>query len=412
MTEIHDRELGAMLRDLEVPEHRAGFEQELERALTHRPRRARYWALAAAAALAVIAAAVAVLVLPHGSQVASAAEVRDAVAVGFASAGSVSGIFVNREQPNRENRWRFVLDESGSFRITGLGPNNPTDLAYDSRSNVETWSDLGVFTRRTGLAPGAPDAAPANWVVQRGLGAVVSALAASPDAKVEETTYNGRPAWLLTTATGNPGEERLITVDRDSGIPVRDERLRNGTFAGEWRVDSLEVRSSRATTTFVLHRKQTQQPTTYDMGFQRTRLSALRRLAGYEPLLPTWAPDGYRLVEASFAASSRPTGDEQQQNPPSRDVVSVRYRRGLDTLVITNRRTGDDPSKWRDPATGSSVQASPPKRVTFGGRTGWIVVDPNSIPHLWAIAGPLVVTIAGNVDDEELLRIAESLPSR
>jgi hypothetical protein len=31
------------------------------------------------------------------------------------------------------------------------------------------------------------------------------------------------------------------------------------------------------------------------------------------------------------------------------------------------------------------------------------------VPHVWAIAGPLVVTIAGNVDRDELVRIAESL---
>jgi DNA-directed RNA polymerase specialized sigma24 family protein len=32
-----------------------------------------------------------------------------------------------------------------------------------------------------------------------------------------------------------------------------------------------------------------------------------------------------------------------------------------------------------------------------------------SVPHIWAIDGPLVITIAGNVDGDELVRIAESL---
>ena len=39
------------------------------------------------------------------------------------------------------------------------------------------------------------------------------------------------------------------------------------------------------------------------------------------------------------------------------------------------------------------------------------MIDPNSVPHIWAIDGPLVLTIAGNVDGDELQRIAQSLQS-
>jgi hypothetical protein len=409
MTELHDRELGARLRGLDVPEHRPGFEAELERSIARRRPGRRLWALAAAAALAAIATAVAVLAFPRDSDVASAAEVRAAVSEGMGSAGSVSGVFVNREQPNAENRWRFVLDESGSFRIEGLGPNSPTVLAYDSPSNVETWSDLGIFTRRTGLAPGAPDSAPASWVVQRGLGAVVAALVAAPDAGVEEITYAGRSAWLLRTATGNPGEQRLITVDRVTGIPVRDERLRDGKFAGEWRIEGLQVSPAGATAVFRLQPKRDQQQTTYDMGFRRVRFSDVAAAAGYKPLVPTWVPDGYRLAEVAVAPRSRPTGDEQRQNPESRRVVSLRYDRGLDQLVVTTRLAGSNPSRWGDPVTGSSAQARRPADVSLAGHEGRLVIDANSVPHVWAIAGPLVVTIAGNVSAAELRRIASSI---
>jgi hypothetical protein len=409
MTEHHDRDLGAALRGLDLPEHRPEFAAELERRLRHRRIRPRVWALVAAAALAAIATAVAVLAFPGESNVASAAEVREAVSDGMGSAGSVSGVFVNREQANAENRWRFVLDESGSFRIEGLGPNNPTVLAYDSKSNVETWSDLGIFTRRTGLAPGIPDSAPASWVVQRGLGAVVAALLAAPDADVEEITYSGRAAWRLRAPTGNAGEEQLITVDRKTGIPIRDERLRNGRFAGEWRIDDLQVSSAGATAVFRLRPKADQQQTTSDMGFRRVRPAAVEGAAGYEPLLPTWVPDGYRLAEVAVASSSRPTGSEQRQNPESRKVVSLRYDRGLDQLVVTTRRTGSDPSRWADPVTGSSLQVRRPDGVSLAGHQGRLVIDPNSVPHVWAVAGPLVVTIAGNVTGAELRRIAASM---
>jgi hypothetical protein len=404
MTEIHDNELGNALRDLDVPEHRPDFEASLERQLRRRPNR-RTWALAAAATLA--AAAIVALVVPRGSDVASAAQVRDAIADALASAGRVSGVFVNREAGG-ENRWSFVLDSSGSFRITGLGKNNPTDLAYDSKTNVESWSDLGLFVRRTGLAPGWPDSSAAGWVVQRGLGSVVAALAASPDADVEEVDYAGRAAWQLRTPTGNPGEERVITVDKGTGIPVRDARLRNGRPAGEWRIEQLQVDNDPAGMSFTLQRKPDQQPTAYDMGFRRASPDEIAGMVGYDVSVPSWVPDGYELDETAFARSSRPTGDEQHQNPPSRNVVSLRYRRGLDELVITTRATGPDPSRWGDPVVGSSVRAAPPKRIDFGS-PAWLVVDPNSVPHIWAVRGPYVVTIAGNVDSDELLRIADSM---
>jgi hypothetical protein len=407
MTEIRDRELRRALRDLDVPDHRPDFDAELRRRLLEPRPRSRRWMLAAAAVLALIAASVTALLLPKGSGVASAAQVREAISDAFASAGTVSGVFVNREQANgRANRWRFVLSSSGSFRITGLG-GNPTDLAYDSDANVEYWSDLGLFTRRTGLAPGWPDAAAAGWVVQRGLGSVVAALAASGDTKVEEIDHEGRSAWLLRTPTGNPGELRLITVDRKTGIPVRDERMINGRFAREWRIEQLKVDKPVSDETFRLERSPSQQLTAYDMGFRPAGDDAVR-------LTPEWLPSGFKRDAVAVARSSRPTGGEQHRNPPSRDVVSARYRRGLDEIVITTRLTGPDPSAWADPVLGSSVRARAPERIMFSagalkGREGELLIDPNSVPHVWAIAGPLVVTIAGNVDRDELVRIAESL---
>lgn len=413
MTEIRDRELGAALRELDVPEHGAEFDAELQRRLEQRRPRRRAWMLAAAAAFAVLVASALALFVPRGTGVASAADVRRAVAEALAAARSVSGVIVVREEGGK-NRWRFVLSSSGSFRITGLGTNNPTDLSYDATENVEYYSDLGYFTRRVGLAPGWPDSGAAEWVVQRGLGSVVATLAAGGEATVEETDYQGRSAWVLRTPTGNPGEERLITVDRETGIPVRDVQLREGRFGTEWRIEDLSVDGAPPDTGFRQRPTPEQQVTEYDMGFRRMGLDAVSRAVGYEPLAPTWLPSGYELAEVGVAQASRPTGDEQRQNPPSRNVVSLRYQRGLDQIVVTTRLTGSDPARWGDPVIGSSVRAREPERADFesgalrGGR-GELVIDPNSVPHIWAIAGPLVVTIAGNADREELLRIAESL---
>jgi hypothetical protein len=212
---------------------------------------------------------------------------------------------------------------------------------------------------------------------------------------------------MLRTPTGNPGEEREIIVDRETGIPVRDRRLRNGRFAGEWRIEELQVNPGRRET-FRLRPRKGQQQTRYDMGFERTTPERAASLVGYEPRFPAWVPSGFEFAEVAVARSSRSTGDEQRPNPPSRNVVSLRYARGLDQLVVTTRATGPDPSRWSDPVVGSSVQAYAPKRIDFG-NPGWLVIDPNSVPHIWAIQGPYVITIAGNVDEDELLHIAGSL---
>jgi hypothetical protein len=125
-------------------------------------------------------------------------------------------------------------------------------------------------------------------------------------------------------------------------------------------------------------------------------------------------PSGFERVEVGVARRSRATGDEQRRNPVSRDVVSIRYRRGLEELVVTSRLTGSDPSAWGDPVIGSSPMGRRPQVVTFAegalqGRQGELVIDANSVPHVWAVAGPLVVTVAGNLDHAELIRVAESL---
>lgn len=414
MTEIRDRELGAALRELDVPEHGPDFDAGVRSRLTEPKPRRRAWVLAAAAAIAVLIASALALFVPRGSGVASAAEVREAISEALGSAHTISGVFVNREQAGGgENRWRFEFRSSGSFRITGLGDNNPTDLEYDPGLNTEAYSDVGTFVWRVGLAPGWPDSAPAGWVLRRDLGSVVAALSADSDAKVGEVEYHGRPAWMLRTPTGNPGEERQIVIDRGTGIPVRDRRLRDGHFDGEWRIERLRVDAGR-NEAFRLQPRKDQKETTYDMGFRRMSIERAADVVGYEPLVPARLPSGFELGDVGVARASRPTGDEQRQNPPSRNVVSLRYQRGLDHIVVTTRLTGSDPLRWGDPVIGSSVRASVPEPVAFDsgalrGYAGELVIDPNSVPHIWAIAGELVVTIAGNADRAELLRIAQSL---
>jgi hypothetical protein len=415
-----DEALGSALRALEVPEHGPGFESALRRALAARSRRRwltfpRLVPLGAAAA-AVVAVAVVLLVnLSRSPAVASAAEVRAAVAGALSEAQAISGVVVNGEREQGgglgEVKWSFVLTDRGDFRLTGLG--TQTDLAYDADENVERYFDTGYLTIRTGLAPGPPDSGTADYVVQRGLGSAVRALSAAGDPDVVEVTFNGRDAWLLRTGTGNPGETREITVERESGVPVRDVRRLHGSVLSEWRIDDLHVDPRVSPDAFRLESEPTGPVTRYDMGFRRVTLADAARLAGYRPLVPTRLPLGFQLAEVAFAERSRPTGSEQRQNPESRKVVSLAYRHGLDEVVVTTRLRTGAAARWRDPvAVGLLARGPQPFHAAAGplaGNRAEIVIDPNVVPHVWGLTGRLVVTIAGDVDRAELSDLARSL---
>jgi hypothetical protein len=395
MTE-RDERLGSALLELEVPEHRPAFYDDLAGQLERRSARSRVWLLAPATALAAGVAVALAVTLTRSSEVASAASVRAAVEHAFMSDGSLSGVFVYNG-----TRWRFVTSSTGAYRIEGPTPQSLR--VYDPAKNVESTSDASLFVRRVGLAPGPPDAGPANFVMQRALGSVVAALAAARDPRVEEVTYAGRPAWLLRTAT------RLVTVDRETGVPIRNQALRDGTVTSEWRIQDLEV-SSDVPTIEPLQPGSGQTPLTYDAGFRRISPADA-------PLVPEDLPAGFEPARAAFAENSRPTGEEGGGNPTSRDVVSLSYRRGFDEIVVTTRRTGASPDAWKDPLQVSTIATNAPEQVTFTdgalqGRQGHLVLEPDALPHIWAVTPAVVVTIAGNVTSDELLQVANSLALR
>lgn len=392
------------LRELDVPEHRPGFfdqlREEIGKGTPTRATRPRLLLVAAAAA--IVAGALA-FGLTRGSEVAAAAQVQAAVERALASKGTISGVFVNHE--TGDVRWRFAATSTGAFRIEGL--TFPSVRVYDPATNVESTSDGSLFARRTNLAPGPPDSGPADFVIQRGLGSVVAALAAAGDPKVENVTYDGRAAWLLTTPN------RLVTVDRETGVPVRNQLLRDGKVTSEWRIEGLQV-SSAVQAIEPLQPKAGQDTQTYDAGFSTRSLTDGARES---QLFPRHVPAGFTPSRMAYAPSSRGTGEEDGGNPPSHDVFSLAYRRGFDEIVITARRTGSSAADWRDPLQASTVLTSKPEQVTFtggalAGQKGWLVLEPDALPHIWTAGPKLVVTIAGTVDRAELLKVANSLHAR
>jgi hypothetical protein len=453
---VRDDLLGALLRELEVPEHRPEFYAELHYRLAEerraraveerRLRRARRnrirWTVRTAVVGAAAAGAVLVLGLPRGErgpEVATAAEIKAKVAAALSSAKSVGGELVVRGASYRNaygwdgRRWDFALTAEGDFRLTH--PGGSSDLAYDAAKGVERSvgsisGDTTGALERKGVAPGPPDHGPSEWFLQRDFGAVVRALLAANDPGVTETTYEGRSAWRLVIAAEPnaivpelSGDEFEITVDRETGFPLRVVEKKGGKFLDEIRIEDLEIDPRLTASDFTIRFPPDAKVDRTDDGFRRVRLDQVEGVVGYSPLVPADVPDGYELVEIAVAEGPTfPTGAEGG-NPPSMDVVSLGYRRGLDRFVVTTRVSRvpapGEPERpleelWGDPlATGEGFRDEPEViRLSSGALEGieaMLLIVPRNTPHIWALTDKLVVTIAGDLSGAELVAIAESL---
>jgi outer membrane lipoprotein-sorting protein len=454
-THYRDEELGAALRELEVPEHRPGFDAELRRRLAEeRPapvapaRRARLrWGVRVAAVAAVAAIVFFAVGIPRtertpriaGPEIATAAEIKAQVRAALATMRNLSGTVVS-DGPQRgdERRWRFVLDADGDFRL--VGPTEEETITYDASTgtvrSAQRSASLGggplFYAVREGVPPGLPDLGTPTWIIPEEFGAFVRALLAADDPRVREISYQGRPAWRLDIeAVPNAivpdfSSDRLeITVDRETGIPVRVLETNDGEFWREIRIEDLAVNADLPPDTFRLDFPPDAEVTRMDDGFRRVELGEVAEIVGYAPLVPASVPDGYELAEVAVARERAPTGAEAG-NPPSRMVVSLSYRRGLDQFLVTTRLAQvpsegeSEPSPaqlWGDPlATGEGYVDEREQltidRGALAGQQAELVVVPRGIPHLWALADEVVVTVGGDLSRAELIEVTESLTRR
>ena len=460
MTRYRDEGLGAALRALETPDHRPEFYADLRRRLAEertagraaarRRRLARRadvrWGIRLAFAAAVAAAIWLAAGLPDDApevvrpEPATAAEIQARVRTALASAETLTGELVARG-PGFEGaygwtgtqRWRFALTARGDFRLTGLTLEE--NVAYDAERGVQRslnpsaslGGDGPLFaSERRGLAPGPPDPAPIDPILENDYGAFVRALLAAEDPRVREAAYRGRPAWRLDVPAAvnqivpeHSGDRFAIWVDRETGIPVRVLELKNGQPLDELRIEKLAVDEPLPRRTFALSFPEGAEVMRSDEGFRRASLDEAAAAVGYAPLVPAWVPEGFELAEVTVAPGvGSPTGVEAG-NPPSTDVVSLSFRRGLDQLLVTTRlrHVPGRPDAWSDPlATGEGYADEPePVRLGRGALSDVeanVLIVPQNVPHLWAQTDDLVVTVGGGVSRAELLRVAESLEGK
>jgi len=470
-----DVDLGEQLRRLEVPEHAPDFFATLEERLQDifasqtpapsvpsasagrgghresarscRGRLRLLWipVLVAVVILALLWAFAGPLGIDFfRPQIASAAAVMKKVVAAVADAKALRGTMVviyadttsgassdtteaTSGDKRDEMRWTFLCTAEGDFRLTGV--TRREDLSFDHRTGTQLAISGGengeqsVASEMTGLAVGPPDPGPADWVLERRLGAVVRALLDSPDAQVEEGSYEDRAVWTLSTdvqanrLSDVSGDYMVVTVDKATGFPVRIVETRDGSFVQELRLEGLEIDPVLSADSFVLRFPAGAEVMQYDSGFRRIDLAHLATQAaavvGYDPLLPARIPPGFVLTAVAVAESGQSTGKEGM-NPQSRGVVSAVYRRGFDRLVVSTRLVGPDRSLWSDPLASGEGFIDEPETVAltvgaFAGSRAELLIDPRAVPHLWVMNEALVATISGDLTRTELVAAAESL---
>jgi hypothetical protein len=436
LTEDRDERLGAALRELDTPEHRAEFHRELRAriAAERRPLRRRLVQLGAVAAVAAAAAIVLVAVgIPRtdrtpsvgGPQEVSAALVKSHLRKALADLRTLSGVLVASGPAQRgTERWRFALDATGDVRLEGPKPGDV--ITYDASAGVarsaqhsaSVGADALFYAERDGVAPGPPDLGPPTWILPDEFADYVRGALASGDPGVRETTYLGRPAWRLDVDTVPnkivpelSGDRFRIIVDRETGMPVQVVELKRGSVLRELSIEQLHVDDAVPAGTFRLDFPAGAEVMRSDDGFRRVGLDAVAGTVGYAPLVPSWVPDGYRLAEVAVARRGTPTGKEGG-NPQSQMVVSLSYRRGLDQFLVTTRlRAGGD---WSDPLASGEGFVDRPQTVSFDAGAlqasdAELVLTPRAVPHVWALTDRLVVTVGGDLSGAELLHVSTSL---
>jgi hypothetical protein len=450
-----DEGLGAALRALDVPDHGSAFHATLvarlraeaaeagdadvpparrvgvvgRRAGRRRAAARRPLAWGVAAAVLVLGGILMTVSLPGTApRQATAADVRAAVATAWAETRTISGeLVIESADEGMYGRgtvgWGFVLTSNGDFRLTGITRDN--DVAFASSRHVERSLDLTdpefpIAGERRGVAPGRPDQGPSSTILDRSLGSVVRALVVSGRGEVREILYQNRRAWLLETDVREnlldpqtSADHLQVTVDRESGLPVRVISFNDDRFKSELRLEDLQVNSPVPPERFELEFPPGVEVFRTDHGFREATVEEARGIVGYEPLVPGWIPEGYRLADVMVSRVPSPTGTEAG-NPAVGDIVSLSYRRGLDQFIVTTRPMGGDPLAWDDPlATGEGFVDRPEKVTIRGGALDGVeaelMVDPLAVPHIWAIGEGLVVTVSDDLTEAELLAVAASL---
>ncbi|HWC11574.1 MAG TPA: hypothetical protein VG455_10155 [Acidimicrobiales bacterium] len=321
-----------------------------------------------------------------------------------------------------EDHRHFVLTPCGDVRLETATVVNAHDAVEGATRSLVNFDQIASrATVISGVAPAPPDAAPLTYEqLGRAQAAYVLAGVAAEDPRVEDVVHDGREAWRVVTparvSSTEPegsGDRLEIVVDRETRLALLVRETKDGDLVREQRFLSLQEEAQIPPSLFSPSFPDGAEVERLDRGFRRVELGEVAGAVGYQPLAPTWLPDGFELLHVAVGTEPAANG-VRVSNPPARDVTILEYGNAYNSLVITTRRATNGDASWSDPlATGPGFDDEhETARIEGGvidGVAAEVLVVPRTVPHLWAAADGLVITIAGGLSEQQLLRVAGSL---
>jgi hypothetical protein len=372
-----------------------------------------------------------------------------------------------------DGRLRVVIPVTGTTWRTAVRPDGTVEVTKDTpdlkftrevpAESIQTMDDLvgvaGWYTPGytysgpggsgggteqamldTGIALGPPDldGFASSWMSTEGLS--ISAFSVLAQGTVTATTYDGRPALVVAAAVtpgpviaGEDGESAMfygefdrieVTVDKATWFPVRYTTRLHSDIVHDSRLTGVRLDRRVADSAFEPAFPKGVEVEAEDGGFRRVSLTQAQETFGYQALAPGRLPRGFRFFAAAVAPVSRffvmtGVGDAGHEFwRASRDVTAIRYQSGFLAFTVTMRREQGmhdpllaDPFA-RDPsqvASSSDVRSVTIDRGALRGVTAKLAMPALGLPHLWAFHDGLMVTIAGDLTEGQLLKVAESL---
>lgn len=310
--------------------------------------------------------------------------------------------------------YHFVTAKDGSYRVDGSTMDGtPVVQVYDSTTRRFTQQSSALAFSATGPNDGGLWSIPSSPVayLQR-IAQEVRVLPSSADATVRTETIDGAPAWVVdartdrTTASYAP-DAISVVVRQDDHLPRSITMTRKGVVLGKVELRDLSS-SPPAQGAFTIAAPRSDRASSL-VTYRTTDLAAALSLAGYAVPEVSYVPAGFRADGVSFAneylRSEELIGGER--------IVAQSYRDGFATIdVSTARRPAGNP-------VGSPVAAGFDRIasvvLTSGAYAGTAVhidqLGPLGQRVLWGDKDGVLLTVTGEVSNDELVRIAEGLRS-
>ena len=317
-----------------------------------------------------------------------------------------------------EGRFRWARTAQGDHRMG----NRYYDATRGVLRQISENRGRPTLMEDTGLAPGPPDSLATGPRSYEDPELMVRAILELDGATATATVHDGRPVWVvqavLTPWSRFAGlDHAMVTIDQATGLAVAIVFTDKGRPVRDVRVEQLAVNRPFPPEEFSPAPPPGAAVTPGGTGpaFTRMSLQAAAREGGFSAPLPARVPDGFARAEVAFGGRVLAPGAGVTH------AISMAYRRGLHSFVVTARPQGSDPSLVSrerlfgltgGPRTVLEATRAEPVVLQggrFDGAVAQINLDPFRRPHLWVAADGLVVTIAGDMSRAELVDVAQSL---